>query len=113
MARRTTARRPAVHLAGVGCVGCVLTAAPFDAILVALFSGRVPVLVAVSLVPASWTAVAVLPWREPRLRRGGLVHTVSRSDRPAVLTAAGRVLSTLRPATNAELSPLCDQPIRR
>ncbi|AIA00875.1 hypothetical protein [Streptomyces noursei] len=52
-------------------------------------------------------------WRELRLRRGGLVHTVSLSDRPTDLTAARHVLSTLRPATNAELSPLCDQPIRR
>ncbi|AKA08381.1 hypothetical protein SAZ_02185 [Streptomyces noursei ZPM] len=52
-------------------------------------------------------------WRELRLRRGGLVHTVSLSDRPTDLTAARHVLSTLRPATNAELSPLCDQPMRR
>ncbi len=44
-------------------------------------------------------------WRELRLRRGGLVHTVSLSDRPTDLTAARHVLSTLRPATNAELSP--------
>lgn len=57
MARRTTVWRLAVHLAGVGCVGCVLTAVQFDAILVALFSGRVPVLVAVSLVSADWTTV--------------------------------------------------------
>ncbi|GAA2667330.1 hypothetical protein [Streptomyces lunalinharesii] len=52
-------------------------------------------------------------WRELRLRRGGLIHTVSLSDRPDGLRAARHVLSTLRPATDAELSPLRALPMRR
>jgi hypothetical protein len=51
--------------------------------------------------------------QELRLRRDGLVFTVTVEGRHADLSAARHVLSTLRPATDAELAGLLDQPIRR
>ncbi|GAB3960090.1 hypothetical protein [Streptomyces sparsus] len=44
--------------------------------------------------------------RELRLRRGGLVHTVTFAGSAADLPAARHVLSTLRPATDADLAGL-------
>ncbi|GAA2411269.1 hypothetical protein GCM10010420_45190 [Streptomyces glaucosporus] len=46
------------------------------------------------------------------LRRDGLVHTVA-GDSSAGLPAARHVLSTLRPATDAELAGLVELPMRR
>ncbi|MGW7356325.1 hypothetical protein ACWGI0_06550 [Streptomyces sp. NPDC054802] len=51
--------------------------------------------------------------RELRLRRDGLVYTVTVKGRHADLSAARHVLSTLRPATDAELAGLLDLPTRR
>ncbi|CAL9571109.1 hypothetical protein SUDANB6_04863 [Streptomyces sp. enrichment culture] len=51
--------------------------------------------------------------RELRLSRGGLVYTVSFPGTRAGLSAARHVLSTLRPATDAELAPLVRLPMRR
>ncbi|GAB7029278.1 hypothetical protein AB0G35_33125 [Streptomyces sp. NPDC021749] len=52
--------------------------------------------------------------RELRLRRDGLVHTVTvQGDGRAGLSAARHLLTTLRPATDAELTPLLDRPMRR
>jgi hypothetical protein len=48
-----------------------------------------------------------------RWRRDGLVYTVTVEGRHADLSAARHVLSTLRPATAAELAGLLDLPIRR
>ncbi|GAA2449441.1 hypothetical protein [Streptomyces macrosporus] len=52
-------------------------------------------------------------WWELRLRRDGLVHTVTVRDASAGLPAARHVLSTLRPATDAELAGLVELPVRR
>ncbi|MFD8542898.1 hypothetical protein [Streptomyces sp. NPDC059649] len=51
--------------------------------------------------------------RELRLRRNGLVHTVTfEGDGRAGLSAARHLLRTLRSATDAELTPLLDRPMR-
>lgn len=51
--------------------------------------------------------------RELRLRRNGLVHTVTvQGNGRAGLSAARHLLTTLRPATDAELTPLLDRPMR-
>ncbi|MEU8998718.1 hypothetical protein AB0C95_28480 [Streptomyces caniferus] len=50
--------------------------------------------------------------RELRLRRSGLVHTVTVQGRPADLSAARHILSTLRPATDTELAGLLKLPMR-
>ncbi|CAL9376019.1 hypothetical protein SUDANB58_00954 [Streptomyces sp. enrichment culture] len=51
--------------------------------------------------------------RELRLSRDGLVYTVSFPGTRADLPAARHVLSTLRPATDAELAALVRLPMRR
>jgi hypothetical protein len=51
--------------------------------------------------------------QELRLRRDGLVFTVTVEGHHADLSAARHVLSTLRPATDAELAGLLDVPTRR
>ncbi|TXS49921.1 hypothetical protein [Streptomyces sp. t39] len=53
------------------------------------------------------------PRRELRLSGGGLVHTVTLGGSGADLAAARRVLSLLRPATDAELAGLTELPMRR
>ncbi|MBQ0985587.1 hypothetical protein KBZ10_13900 [Streptomyces sp. F63] len=50
---------------------------------------------------------------ELRLRRDGLVYTVAGDGSPTDLSAARHVLSTLRPATGAELAGLLELPMRR
>ncbi|MFD0431488.1 hypothetical protein ACFQ60_42630 [Streptomyces zhihengii] len=53
------------------------------------------------------------PYRELRLDAGGLVHTVTLDGPGADLAAARRILSLLRPATDAELAGLTELPMRR
>ncbi|UZJ32812.1 hypothetical protein [Streptomyces endophytica] len=54
------------------------------------------------------------PRRELRLRRNGLAHTVTvQGGGRAGLSAARHLLTTLRPATDAELAPLLARPMRR
>ncbi|MER6304735.1 hypothetical protein [Streptomyces sp. NPDC001657] len=51
--------------------------------------------------------------RELRLRRNGLVHTVTvQGSGRTGLSGARQLLTTLRPATDAELTPLLDRPMR-
>ncbi|MGD9485377.1 hypothetical protein WDH52_19370 [Streptomyces sp. TRM70308] len=50
---------------------------------------------------------------ELRLRHGGLVYTVTVDGPHADLPAARHLLSTLRPATDAELAGLTELPMRR
>ncbi|WP_310728649.1 hypothetical protein [Streptomyces sp. N2A] len=51
--------------------------------------------------------------RDLRLRRDGLVHTVTvQGSGRTGLSAARHLLTTLRPATDAELTPLLDRPMR-
>ncbi|MFE9171455.1 hypothetical protein ACFYNZ_18355 [Streptomyces kebangsaanensis] len=53
-------------------------------------------------------------YQELRLRRAGLVYTVTlRDPRATDLPAARHVLSTLRPASEAELAGLVELPMRR
>ncbi|GGX20340.1 hypothetical protein GCM10010341_47050 [Streptomyces noursei] len=51
--------------------------------------------------------------QELRLSQAGLIHTVTLAGHPADLPAARRILATLRPATDAELTPLLTLPMRR
>lgn len=51
--------------------------------------------------------------QELRLCRDGLVHTVTVEGSPTDLSAARHILSTLRPATDAELAGLLELPMRR
>ncbi|UKY47589.1 hypothetical protein [Streptomyces inhibens] len=51
--------------------------------------------------------------QELRLRRNGLVHTVTMKGSRAELTAARHILSTLGPATEADLKGLLTAPMRR
>ncbi|MFI0787533.1 hypothetical protein ACH4Q6_18285 [Streptomyces lydicus] len=51
--------------------------------------------------------------QELRLLRAGLVHTVTLRGSGAGLAAARHILSTLRPATDAELAALVALPMRR
>ncbi|WP_329400353.1 hypothetical protein OHA45_36350 [Streptomyces lydicus] len=51
--------------------------------------------------------------QELRLRRAGLVHTVTLRGSGAGLPAARHILSTLRPATDAELAALVGLPMRQ
>ncbi|WP_369355780.1 hypothetical protein [Streptomyces sp. cg2] len=51
--------------------------------------------------------------QELRLRQGGLISTVTVDGRTTDLSAARHILSTLRPATDAELGPLLDLPMPR
>ncbi|MEW1656584.1 hypothetical protein [Streptomyces sp. NPDC093707] len=51
--------------------------------------------------------------RELRLRQAGLTYTVTFEGRTVDLSAARRILTTLRPATTAELTPLLTRPMRR
>ncbi|MEU9111774.1 hypothetical protein AB0D04_08295 [Streptomyces sp. NPDC048483] len=53
------------------------------------------------------------PQRELRLRRNGLVHTVTVDGSRTDLSAARHILTTLRPATDTELAPLTTRPMRR
>ncbi|WP_158710998.1 hypothetical protein [Streptomyces albus] len=50
---------------------------------------------------------------ELRLRRDGLVYTVSGDGSPTDPSAARHILSTLRPATGTELAGLVELPMRR
>ncbi|MZE77651.1 hypothetical protein [Streptomyces xinghaiensis] len=50
---------------------------------------------------------------ELRLRRDGLVYTVAGDGSPTDRSAARHILSTLRPATDAELAGLTELPMRR
>ncbi|MFF8788151.1 hypothetical protein [Streptomyces sp. NPDC015125] len=51
--------------------------------------------------------------QEMRLRRDGLVYTVTVEGSPADPSAARHILSTLRPASDAELAGLVELPMRR
>lgn len=51
--------------------------------------------------------------QELRLRRDGLVYTVAMEGIHTDLSAARHILSTLRPATDAELDSLLERPVRR
>jgi hypothetical protein len=59
------------------------------------------------------TYEGVYEYQELRLRRDGLVCTVTVEGHHADLSAARHILSTLRPATDAELAGLLDLPMRR
>ncbi|MGV9351442.1 hypothetical protein ACWDSD_43435 [Streptomyces spiralis] len=51
--------------------------------------------------------------QELRLRRDGLVYTVTMEGFHGDLSAARHILSTLRPATDTELGDLVELPMRR
>lgn len=51
--------------------------------------------------------------QELRLRRDGLVYTVTMDGLHSDLSAARHILSTLRPATDTELGDLVERPMRR